>query len=73
MIRICTLNPKTTDPPFPSTEWDDEAEKKWMIFQGRISIGDPYKRRENADGTITFMQEQAPTAIRIFAGLSSIQ
>jgi len=66
MIRIVTLDPKTTDPPYPYTEWNDKSISKWLLNERRISPTEPHKRTDNPDGTITFQQDQGVPAIRIF-------
>ncbi len=73
MIRTITLDKTTTELPYTCTEWDQRAIERWMLFHGKINKTMPFERIDNADGTITFEQDQGAPAIRIYAGLSAIQ
>ena len=66
MIRIAKLDVDNTEPPYPHTRWNEEAILKWLLMEARFSVGETYSKEVNADGTVTFRQEQKPTAIRIF-------
>lgn len=66
MLKITTLDKKKVEPLYPYTEWSLEAERKWAMMVGKISLAEPFERELNSDGTVTFRQEQGPPAMRIF-------
>ncbi len=66
MIRTVTLDPNSTDPPYPNDSWNQDALAKWLMLEARFSISEGYTTTNNPDGTITFRQERQAPAIRIF-------
>ena len=66
MLKVVKLDPNISEPPYPHKDWNPEAERKWAMMVGGISLAEPYEKTTNPDGTMTFSQEQGPPAMRIF-------
>jgi len=66
MIREVTLDVNNTDPIYPYPSWMPPAILKWAVMVGKIDLSEDYQEITNPDGSITFIQDQGPPAMRIF-------